>query len=98
MGWARIIPFDDGLGPALFAYGDFETPFAKNIARWGCLRGDLNCDEAVNAADIEPFILALLDPVAYSAAFPDCNRELADMNADGDVDVFDIDGFVRALP
>jgi hypothetical protein len=58
---------------------------------------DLNCDGAVDARDIEPFITALLDPVRYGAAYPACDRRLADVNDDGFVDVFDIEPFVNSL-
>ena len=59
--------------------------------------GDLNCDGAVNAFDIDPFVLALTDPDGYAAAWPDCDRMLADCNSDGVVDAFDIDPFVELL-
>jgi hypothetical protein len=32
--------------------------------------GDVNCDGAINAFDIDPFVLALTDPVAYAAEYP----------------------------
>jgi hypothetical protein len=57
----------------------------------------LNCDGAIDAGDIEPFITALLDPVRYGAAYPACDRRLADLNDDGFVDVFDIEPFVNSL-
>ena len=63
---------------------------------FGCC-GDLNCDGAVNAFDIDPFVLALTDPAAYGAAWPACNVMLADCNGDGVVDAFDIDPFVELL-
>ncbi len=59
--------------------------------------GDLNCDCAIDSFDIEPFILALVDPHAYAAIHPNCMREFADMNNDGRIDVFDIEPFVDAL-
>ncbi len=60
-------------------------------------RGDLNCDGAIDAFDIEPFIAALIDPIGYAAAHPSCSADLADVNADGAVDAFDIDPFVQLL-
>ncbi len=63
----------------------------------GPMVGDLNCDGALDAFDIEPFILALLDPIGYAAAYPDCDRNLADVNGDGAVDAFDIEPFVALL-
>ena len=59
--------------------------------------GDLNCDGALNAFDIDPFALALSDQAGYAAAFPDCDRALADANDDGLVNAFDIDPFVVLL-
>jgi hypothetical protein len=59
--------------------------------------GDLNCDGVVTFDDINPFVLALSDPVAYAAAFPDCNILNADCNADGLVSFDDINPFVAIL-
>jgi len=59
--------------------------------------GDLNCDGLVNNFDIDPFVLALTDPVGYAQRFPDCDRMLADINGDGVVDNFDIDPFVKLI-
>ncbi|MFH1747608.1 MAG: hypothetical protein ABIG44_11250 [Planctomycetota bacterium] len=56
--------------------------------------GDLNCDFAVNAYDIDPFICALSTGCDYARAYPDCNRMLADCNNDGNVDAYDIDAFI----
>jgi murein tripeptide amidase MpaA len=65
----------------------------------GCpqLLGDLNCDDLVNAFDIDPFVLALTDSAAYALAYPDCDYMLADINGDGLVNAFDIDPFVQLL-
>jgi uncharacterized membrane protein len=59
--------------------------------------GDLNCDGAINAFDIDPFVLALTAPTSYAAAFPDCDILDGDCNGDGLVNVFDIDPFVLIL-
>jgi hypothetical protein len=59
--------------------------------------GDLNCDELVDFDDINPFVLALSDPVAYEAAFPTCYLWNADCNTDGQVDFGDINAFVALL-
>jgi hypothetical protein len=59
--------------------------------------GDLNCDAAIDAFDIEPFLLALLDPGGYAERYPNCHRLTADINADGAVDAFDIEPFVDLL-
>ena len=59
--------------------------------------GDLNCDDAADLFDIEPFALALVDPAAYESAYPDCERDRADINGDGGVNLFDIDPLVELL-
>lgn len=59
--------------------------------------GDLNCDGALNAFDIDPFVLALTDPGTYAQAYSDCDYMLADCNEDGAVNAFDIDAFVGLL-
>jgi hypothetical protein len=59
--------------------------------------GDVNCDGALDAFDIEPFILALVDPNGYATQYPDCEILLADMNGDGEIDAFDIGPFIDAL-
>ena len=59
--------------------------------------GDLNCDQSVDAFDIDPFVLALTAPDAYEAAFPGCNITLADIDGDGAVSLFDIDPFVDLM-
>jgi hypothetical protein len=58
---------------------------------------DINCDGALNAFDIDPFVMALVDPAGYAAAYPACDRMRADINGDGRVDAFDIDPFVECI-
>lgn len=60
-------------------------------------RGDANCDGALNDADISPFVLALIDPAAYAAQFPECSIAVCDMNVDAAVDGGDVTGFAAAL-
>lgn len=59
--------------------------------------GDLNCDGVLDGRDIQPFVLALMDPVAYAAAYPNCEASLADMDRSGTTDVADIGALVLAL-
>ncbi len=59
--------------------------------------GDLNCDGIVDFDDINPFIIALADPVAYQQAYPDCNFLNGDCNGDGYVDFDDINPFIVLL-
>lgn len=61
-----------------------------------CPRGDMNCDGLVNNFDIDPFVLALIDPVGYEAAFPECTHS-GDVNNDSRFDNFDIDPFVAMI-
>lgn len=58
---------------------------------------DMNCDGAVDAFDIDPFIIALLEPSTYEQQYPDCNLMHADVNASGTVDAFDIDPFILCV-
>lgn len=60
-------------------------------------RGDLNCDTRVDFGDINPFVLALTNPTAYAATFPDCDIQTGDVDANGLVDFGDINPFVRLL-
>jgi hypothetical protein len=59
--------------------------------------GDTNCDGAVNAFDIDPFVLALTSPESYAAELPTCEISTADANGDGVINAFDIDPFVLLL-
>ncbi len=61
------------------------------------LIGDLNCDGTVSVGDINPFVLALTDPKAYAAQFPDCTPLAGDCTADGSVTVGDINCFVALV-
>ena len=69
------------------------------LARWGCPfeAGDVNCDGAIDAMDIEPFLLALFDPDGYARSYPDCDIDLADVNGDGILNAFDIEPFLGLL-
>jgi hypothetical protein len=68
------------------------------LAGWpGLQPGDVNCDGAINAFDIDPFVLALTAPAEFQAAYPQCSRYNADCNGDGNIDAFDIDPFVVLL-
>ncbi len=67
---------------------------------WGVSRptpGDLNCDGVVSPFDIDPFVLALVDPAGFAAVFPNCNILNADINGDGLINPFDIDPFVECI-
>jgi hypothetical protein len=57
------------------------------------LPGDMNCDGAVNVADIPLFVDALL----ATGSFGGCDISRADMNADALIDGRDTQPFVAAL-
>ncbi len=77
----------------------FPESNSTSGAAWipGPVPGDVNCDGAINAFDIDPFVLALTDPDGYAAAYLDCTLYNADVNLDGEVNAFDIDPFVELL-
>ncbi|MBK8916014.1 MAG: hypothetical protein IPM64_15700 [Phycisphaerales bacterium] len=59
--------------------------------------GDMNCDGVVTNFDIDPFVLALVDPEAWAIAYPGCPILNGDVNGDGAFTNFDIDPFVDLL-
>ncbi|MFH1747535.1 MAG: hypothetical protein ABIG44_10875 [Planctomycetota bacterium] len=61
------------------------------------LPGDLNCDGAVDPADIAPFVLALGAPDIYAETYPDCTIAAADINGDQVVNAYDIDPFIDLI-
>lgn len=83
-------------GVMLGAYQD-PAGRARGFLAQSAVAGDLDCDGAVSNFDIDRFILAVSNPAAYAAAFPQCPRENADANQDGRVDNFDIDAFVALV-
>jgi hypothetical protein len=59
--------------------------------------GDLNCDDTVDFGDINPFVLALTNPIEYAVMYPSCDILHGDLNDDGAVDFADINPFVQLL-
>lgn len=59
--------------------------------------GDMNCDNAVDFKDINPFVLAVTDMMAYMEAYPGCDWLNGDINDDGWTDFGDINPFVTLL-
>jgi len=57
----------------------------------------MNCDDVVNCDDIDPFVLALMDPAAWKAQYPGCNLLNGDLNYDGWVNAFDLTPFQKAI-
>jgi hypothetical protein len=64
----------------------------------GQLIGDADGDGAVNAFDIDAFVLALTDAAAYASEYGESAAACrCDVNCDGSVNSFDIDPFVMVL-
>ncbi len=58
--------------------------------------GDMNCDGGVDNSDVEPFVLAIIDPTAFVQTVS-CNIKRADMNLDNERNGADIRPFVNIL-
>lgn len=85
-GWAHIFPVGVEGAPQL-------------IIEWEeTVIGDANGDGVFNNNDIEPFVLALIDMVAFEATYPGVDVDQAlDFDGDGVFNNNDIEGFVTAL-
>ncbi len=71
-----------------------QPRFYKNLGFFG----DANGDCEFNNSDIACFVLALTDPTAYQAMFPDVEADVVlDMNGDGVFNNLDVTGFVVGL-
>jgi hypothetical protein len=66
-----------------------NTPCTPNPCPY--VRGDVNCDHAVNMDDVPYFVAALI------GGYTGCDITLADMNCDGNADGLDIAPFVDCL-
>jgi hypothetical protein len=75
-----------------FSFIDFRDPVTLFPL------GDANGDGSLDFGDLEPFVLALIDPDQYADTYPnvDPNRVL-DFDGDRSFGFGDIDGFVNAL-
>lgn len=59
------------------------------------LHGDMNCNGTLNGDDVAPFVLAILDPIAFGAS--GCPISAGDFNGDNRVNIADISLFIQAL-
>ena len=88
-------------GPSAGIEGDENGNGIPDECEGGCGNqklGDANCDGLVDGFDIQPFVMALTDPNAWIAAYPNCDILcVCDCNCDGTVDGFDIQPFVVCL-
>ena len=57
----------------------------------------MTCDGEITCADINGFVMALLDPGQYATVYPDCNIMNGDINDDDIVNFADINPFVDLL-
>jgi len=74
-----------------------EHTFTLVVTETCGLLGDLDCNGVVDFDDINPFVLALSDPVAYQNAYPNCDLMNADCDGNGTVNFDDINPFVAIL-
>ena len=80
-------------------HGTDGTPSESSVARSVRMykAGDVNLDNRVTFADIDPFVETLSGHLAYVTAHPDGYWFTADCNQDGNVTFADIDPFVALL-
>ena len=94
-GEPRNVNFANVAGQQWFTVSLVSDPCA------GQLRADTNCDGAVDTADIDSFVLAIVGGQTAWEALPSsggCSFLcVADVNNDGAVDTADIDAFVAAV-
>ncbi|TWT45394.1 Outer membrane protein assembly factor BamB precursor [Phycisphaerae bacterium RAS1] len=96
-GFIMAVHPGSGGSPALADGAAFSFGSGGLFALAGDPLGDMNCDGAVDVLDINPFVLALFDPLAYDVLYPGCNMQNADANGDEQVNVLDINAFVDLL-
>ena len=63
----------------------------------GSTIGDMDIDCDVDTNDIDEFVLALNDPIAYMLQEGFSGEDLGDFDNDNDLDFDDVDGFAAAL-
>ena len=85
----------NNFGEMVWRFREFPNTGVRGVFRRG--QGDLNCDGAITASDISPFVTAVVNADAYADLFPDCDAMLADLNEDSRITVGDIAPFVSAL-
>lgn len=70
---------------------------STTITRIPAIAGDMNWDGVVNLFDIDPFVLALVDPAGYETLYGHPPLYAGDIDRDGVFTNFDIDPFVALL-
>lgn len=92
--WNRANSINDA-GEIVWRSGDTGTSDIRYMRRFAS--GDLDCDGSLDLMDVEPFILALIDPDEYPKQYPACDFMLGDINADGSLDLLDVEPFIELL-
>lgn len=83
--------------------GGAEDIVAQNVLPDGSfgpapvLLGDMNCDGITNNFDIDPFVLAIIEPATYQQTYPCCDILAGDILHDNATNNFDIDPFVLCI-
>jgi hypothetical protein len=76
----------------------FEAFLSDGRSVYPWLPGDMNGDGVVDAADIDPWVLALVDPEAYDAQYATVwAQRSGDFNGDGRITTADITPFIALL-
>jgi len=85
----------------LIKVADFNVPdggtLSFHFAFTPDFLGDMNCDGCRTTADVQAMVLALINPVAYAAAYPGCNILRGDINGDSLVNGRDVQGFTNLI-
>lgn len=88
-----ISSYDEGVGPMTLVEVPVETA-CTIVCRRNPFLGDVDCNGFVTVADMEGFVISLLNPEGYASQYPHCNIINADANMDGHIDGHDIDSFI----
>ena len=94
----HVSPVTPTIGYTFFALNHgIATNHPRLVLTARATGGDVNCDTVRNLADVDAFILAVLDPAAFGVAYPGCNMSGADLNHDGNINGLDIPSLVCAV-
>jgi len=80
-----------------------DIPVAATATRFALVEvgvspiGDMDCSGVVDPADVQAFVLALIDPSGYAIQYPGCSILNGDMNTDTLVNGLDIDPFSQLV-
>jgi hypothetical protein len=92
---ANAPPAASPVSPAAIIFAELQFSFVVDPAV--VVLGDMNCDGNVDQQDVNPFVLAVIDPLAYAVDFPNCDADRANVNGDTAIDGLDVATFVTCL-